>query len=110
MWKDRDVIEEPLSPNFRDSLLQRLRTRSARIGVVGMGYVGLPLALRFAEVGYPVLGFDIDSAKVEALNAGRTYIGYISAESISAARENGFEASADFSRAASAERMLVSMR
>lgn len=74
MWKTSDVIDDQLSLHFRDSLLQRLRNRSARIGVVGMGYVGLPLALRFAEVDYPVLGLDIDSAKVEALNAGR-YVG-----------------------------------
>lgn len=71
MWKTSDVIDDQLSLHFRDSLLQRLRNRSARIGVVGMGYVGLPLALRFAEVDYPVLGLDIDGAKVEALNAGR---------------------------------------
>jgi len=101
-----DVIE-PISFRHRDTLLQRLRSRTARIGIVGMGYVGLPLALRFAEVGYPVLGFDIDNAKVDALNAGRSHIGYIPAESVFAARERGFEASTDFSRAASADALII---
>ena len=52
-------------------LLGRIQDRSAVIGIYGLGYVGLPLALRFAEVGYKVLGFDIDPAKVEALGQGR---------------------------------------
>lgn len=66
-------------------LLTRLHDRSARIGIVGMGYVGLPLALRFAEVGYSVLGFDVDGSKIEALNAGRSYIGHISQQSVATA-------------------------
>ena len=53
-------------------LLTRLATKQAQIGILGLGYVGLPLMLRFAEVGYPVLGFDIDPAKVEQLNAGQS--------------------------------------
>lgn len=53
-------------------LLTRLATQQAQIGILGLGYVGLPLMLRFAEVGYPVLGFDIDPAKVEQLNAGQS--------------------------------------
>jgi len=72
-----------------------------------MGYVGLPLALRFAEVGYPVIGFDIDPAKVEVLNAGRTYIGHISSESVSVARTRGFQASSDFSRAADVDGLII---
>ena len=52
-------------------LLTRLATQQAQIGILGLGYVGLPLMRRYAEVGYPVLGFDIDPAKVEQLNAGQ---------------------------------------
>ena len=69
--------------------------------------MGLPLALRFAEVGYSVLGFDIDGAKVEALNVGRSYIGHIPQQSVSAARARRFEASEDFSRAASADALII---
>ena len=88
-------------------LLTRLHDRSARIGIVGMGYVGLPLALRFAEVGYSVLGFDIDGSKIEALNAGRSYIGHISQQSVAAARARGLEASKDLSRAESADALII---
>ena len=60
-------------------------SRDALIAVVGMGYVGLPLALRYAEVGYGVLGIDIDPAKVQALNAGRSYIEHIPGATVAAA-------------------------
>ena len=53
-------------------LLTRLDTQQAQIGILGLGYVGLPLMPRYAEVGYPVLGFDIDPAKVDQLNAGQS--------------------------------------
>ncbi|MFE8034762.1 nucleotide sugar dehydrogenase [Thiohalocapsa marina] len=75
-------------------LINRLDTREARIGILGLGYVGLPLLLRYAEVGYPVLGFDIDPAKVEQLNAGQSYIEHISAERIQAAFTNASQPSA----------------
>ena len=61
----------------REQLLKKLADKSAVIGIYGLGYVGLPLALRFTEVGYPVLGFDIDQSKVEALTQGRSYIEHI---------------------------------
>ena len=63
--------------NPRQALLAKLADRSARLGVVGLGYVGLPLALRYAQVGYPVLGFDIDAAKIESLAQGRSYIAHV---------------------------------
>lgn len=57
-----------------DPLLEKLRSHTAKVGVLGLGYVGLPLALRFAEAGLPTLGFDIDPAKVAALQRGETYM------------------------------------
>lgn len=80
----------------KEQLLQKLKTREARIGVVGLGYVGLPLALRFSEAGFPVTGFDIDAGKVSALNAGKSYIAQIGAARIAAAVARRFSASADF--------------
>ena len=91
----------------RESLLGKLAARKAVIGIYGMGYVGLPLALRYAEVGFRVVGFDIDASKVEALNAGRSYIEHIPAASVAAARQRGFEATADFRRTAGADALII---
>ncbi|MBL7644516.1 UDP-N-acetyl-D-glucosamine dehydrogenase, partial [Escherichia coli] len=66
-------------------LLRRLAAKEAVIGIVGMGYVGQPLALRYAEVGFRVLGFDIDTEKVTELNAGRSSIQHIDDAKIAAA-------------------------
>src|SRR4051812_40583846 len=91
----------------KEQLLAKLAERSAVIGIVGLGYVGLPLALRFSEVGFRVLGIDIDATKVEALNAGRSYIELIKAASIAAARKKSFEATADFARARDADALII---
>ena len=78
--------------------LRKIETREARIGIVGMGYVGLPLALLFSEARFAITGFDIDSNKVEALNRGGTYIVRIPAAEIQSAQENGFKATSDYSQ------------
>jgi UDP-N-acetyl-D-glucosamine dehydrogenase len=78
-------------------LKHKLAARTARIGIIGLGYVGLPLTLLFSEAGFPITGFDIDSEKVETLNAGRSYIVRITPEEIESARRHGFTASADYS-------------
>ena len=57
----------------KQQFLAKMADKSAVIGIFGLGYVGLPLALRYAEVGYTVLGFDIDAAKVKALNSRRWF-------------------------------------
>src|SRR5437016_14545846 len=54
--------------------LVRIYNKQARIGVIGLGYVGLPLAVEFARAGFDVTGFDVDATKVDAINAGRSYI------------------------------------
>ncbi|AXE30358.1 UDP-N-acetyl-D-glucosamine dehydrogenase [Chromobacterium phragmitis] len=92
---------------MKQKLLNRIADKSAVIGIVGLGYVGLPLMLRFAEVGYKVLGFDIDQSKVDALMAGKSYIEHIGADSIATARERGFEATTDFSRAPEADTLIL---
>ena len=79
-----------------------------KIAIIGLGYVGLPLSLQFARSGVTVLGLDIDPAKVEALNAGCSYIKHISAEAISAAvKAKTFSASADFSRIKEVEAVII---
>ncbi|MCD5363717.1 nucleotide sugar dehydrogenase [Chromobacterium aquaticum] len=92
---------------MKQQLLNRIADKSAVIGIVGLGYVGLPLMLRFAEVGYKVLGFDIDQGKVDTLMAGQSYIEHISADSIATALERGFEATTDFSRVPEADTLIL---
>ncbi len=78
------------------------------IGIIGLGYVGLPLSLQFARTGSTVLGFDIDTGKITALEAGQSYILHISAESVSAQREAGrFSATTDFSRVRECEAIII---
>lgn len=89
------------------SLLERLSNKTATIGIVGLGYVGLPLMLRYTEVGYKVLGLDIDSDKVEKLNNGKSYIEHISAEAIATAVTKGFQATTDFSRSSEADALII---
>jgi UDP-N-acetyl-D-glucosamine dehydrogenase len=94
-------------PSLRETLLRKLRNREALIAVIGMGYVGLPLALRYAEAGYRVLGIDVDPAKVKALNEGRSYIAHIAQASVAAACGKGLQASADFERASAADALVI---
>lgn len=78
------------------------------IAIVGMGYVGLPLSLQFGRAGCRVVGLDIDPRKVELLNSGQSYIRHVPAESIAEARAAGkLEASADFSRVAEVEAVIL---
>lgn len=88
-------------------LLQKIEDRTAKIGIVGLGYVGLPLALRFAEVGYKIIGFDIDPNKVDQLMAGRSYIEHITAERIKELLASGFEATTDYARSADADALIL---
>jgi UDP-N-acetyl-D-glucosamine dehydrogenase len=88
-------------------LVDSLNQKKAVIGIVGLGYVGLPLMLRYCEVGYRVIGFDIDPEKVEMLAAGRSYIEHIPDAAIATARTQGFEPTTDFSRAAEADALIL---
>ena len=89
-------------------LLARLHDRSARIGVVGLGYVGLPLVRAAALRGFQVLGFDIDRGKVEIVNAGGSYLRHIEASGIAELRRQGrLEATEDFSRLAEVDAVIV---
>ena len=90
-----------------ETLVDRLESRAATIGIVGMGYVGQPLALRYSEMGYKVIGFDIDQDKVTALNAGSSSIEHIDDMAIARAVSCGFEATADMARAGDADALIM---
>ncbi|MFD1244743.1 nucleotide sugar dehydrogenase [Paralysiella testudinis] len=94
-------------PNLLQNTIDKLDNKSAKIGIVGLGYVGLPLMLRYVDVGYSVLGFDIDAVKVSKLNQGETYIEHIPATKIAAARQNLFEATTDFGRIGECEAVIL---
>ena len=93
--------------SVQQALLKKLREKHAHIGIVGLGYVGLPLALRFSEAGFKVTGFDIDPDKVHALNAGRSYIAQIPAERTVKAIKLGFQANADFGAARECDALII---
>jgi UDP-N-acetyl-D-glucosamine dehydrogenase len=91
-----------------EELARRLEARSAHVGVVGLGYVGLPLAVSCARAGFAVTGFDIDPAKIEALNAGRSYIEAVAADDLARQLEGRrFAASAEFSLLARCDVIVI---
>jgi UDP-N-acetyl-D-glucosamine dehydrogenase len=92
---------------YLEQLTSKLRDKTAVIGIIGLGYVGLPLTLRYSEAGFRVLGIDIDRAKVAQLNQGGSYIEHISAVAVQKARATGFEATADFARVAEADALII---
>lgn len=93
--------------SIQQALLGRLVDKTACIGIVGLGYVGLPLALRFSEAGFAVTGLDIDAAKVEALNRGSSYIAQIPAARVAQAVKARFKASYDFSAAKDCDALII---
>lgn len=89
------------------SLIDRFRERTAIVGIIGLGYVGLPLALRFSDAGFRVIGFDIDETKAAAINSGRSYFLHIADSVVKSARSRGLEATIDFSRATDADALII---
>ncbi len=92
---------------MKHSLIEKINSSTALIGIVGLGYVGLPLALRFAEVGIKVLGFDIDQSKVDAIHAGKTYIKHIPDAAVAKGRDQGITPTTDFSRAGEVDALIL---
>jgi len=88
-------------------LKHRIESRQARVGIVGMGYVGLPLALLFSDERFRVTGFDIASDKVATLNGGGSYIVRILAEEIQRAQESGFRATSEYSEIAEMDAVII---
>ena len=89
-------------------LADLIGSQQAKVGIIGLGYVGVPLALTFVESGFSTLGFDLDPAKIEALNQGRSYIEHIDPARLEKARATGaFEATTDMARLAEADAILI---
>ena len=88
-------------------LKTKIEARTARVGVIGMGYVGLPLALLFSEQKFPVTGFDIDKKKVDVLESGGSYIYRIAPTEIQAARAQGFNATSDYANIAHMDAIII---
>jgi UDP-N-acetyl-D-glucosamine dehydrogenase len=94
--------------DHRARLLEKIAARTARVGVIGLGYVGLPLALLFEEAGFPVVGFDVDPGKPEALRRGESYIRHIGRERVARAFRRGqIEATTDFARLGECDAIIV---
>ncbi len=92
---------------MKQQLINKLTDKTAVIGVVGLGYVGLPLALRYAEAGYKVLGFDVDPEKINKITAGTTYIKHIPDQAIRLAVDNGFEVTINFACASETDALIL---
>ncbi len=93
---------------YHAELLAKISARSALVGVIGMGYVGLPLAVRAAAQGFPVLGFDVSPERVDQLNAGQSYIGDVPSATLADLRDSGrFVATTDSARMASCDLLII---
>jgi UDP-N-acetyl-D-glucosamine dehydrogenase len=104
---DMSNTSQAVLPQIAQERLNRLEARTAKIGVIGLGYVGLPLSLLLSEAGFTVTGFDIDTKKVTDLEAGRSYIFRIPATEIQSARQQGFTATTDFAHLSDQDAIIM---
>ena len=94
--------------SHKKNLIEKLRSRKAKVGIVGLGYVGLPLSLAYAEVGYRVLGLDIDKNKTETINQGMSYIQHIDSSRVKhAVNKKMIEATTDFTRCTEPDALIL---
>ncbi|MGZ2259824.1 nucleotide sugar dehydrogenase [Roseobacter sp. A03A-229] len=92
---------------MKHMLLEKLKGKTATIGIVGMGYVGQPVALRYSQIGFGVLGFDIDPEMVSNLNAGHSAIEHIADEDVAAANAAGMSCTTDFARISEVDAIII---
>ena len=97
----------PTVPSSSTELKNKIESRQARVAVIGMGYVGLPLALLYTEQKFRVTGFDIDQRKVDTLNAGGSYIFRITREEIGAAKAGGLTATSNYSELTAMDAIII---
>jgi UDP-N-acetyl-D-glucosamine dehydrogenase len=101
------IMATPTVPSSSTELKNKIESRQARVAVIGMGYVGLPLALLYTEQKFRVTGFDIDQRKVDTLNAGGSYIFRITREEIGAAKAGGLTATSDYSELTAMDAIII---
>src|SRR5438270_5885719 len=90
-----------------DQFKSKVDARTAKIGVVGLGYVGLPLVLLFSEQKFAITGFDIDNFKVDSLNSGKSYIVRITPQEVTGARSSGFKATTEYAKIADMDAVII---
>jgi len=100
------VLEKQLA-TIDEALGAKIEQREARIGVVGLGYVGLPLALLFTEQSFRITGFDVDQKKVDVLGKGKSYMVRIPETDIQAAQERGFSATNDYAHVSEMDAVII---
>src|SRR5436190_979894 len=100
-------MTSPAADTFLDQLKSKIQQRHARVGIIGLGYVGLPLALLYSEQKFPVTGFDIDQRKVETLAQGGSYIYRITTTEIQTAKAQGFSATSDYSQITAMDAIII---
>ncbi len=94
--------------NYRAQLLEKIASREARVAIIGLGYVGLPLAVTFAEAGFRVTGIDVDPSKVEAINRGESYVTDVPSDSLHSLLQRGLlTVTSDFSALAAADAVSI---
>src|SRR5215467_9247583 len=101
------MSNQSVSTTHFSELKSKIEERRANVAIIGMGYVGLPLALLYSERKFPVTGFDIDERKVSTLNSGGSYIFRITAPEIQQARKQGFTATADYSQLEKMDAIII---
>ena len=92
---------------MKNYLIKKINNKSAVIGILGLGYIGLPLAIRFAEEGFKVIGFDIDPSKIKELKLGKSYIDNIKPSKISKLLKKNLKVTDDFSKSNKADALIV---
>src|SRR3989440_13055187 len=89
------------------AFFSKIQSRELRVGIIGLGYVGLPLTLLFSEQKFRVTGFDVDQQKVDTLTAGGSYIYRILPEEIAAAKSSGFSATTDYAHLSEVDAIII---
>ena len=101
------MINPSVETRTAESTKEKIKRHEARVGIIGLGYVGLPLALLFTDQKFPVTGFDIDRRKVETLAQGGSYIYRIAKEEIQAANAQGFSATSDYAKLEEMDAVII---
>ena len=96
-----------IAPVRTQSFLEKTKARELRVGIIGLGYVGLPLTLLFSEQKFRVTGFDVDQQKVDTLSSGGSYIYRILPEEIAAAKKSGFTPTTDYRRIGDLDAVII---